>query len=81
MLKQLRRKASFEARDQEGNTYQLEESVEVLDASSMSNPNGEIEGLRSIATSAGSPVNRLGKGKYQIVATGQILTSDSPQAP
>jgi hypothetical protein len=41
----------------------------------------EARGHRRLATSDGLSINRLDKGRYQIVQTGEILTSDSPEAP
>jgi hypothetical protein len=41
----------------------------------------DIEGLKQIETEDGHSVNRLERGRYEIVVTGQILTSDDPAAP
>ena len=38
-------------------------------------------GLREIVTSDGRSVNRVVQGQYEIVVTGQILTSSDPDAP
>ncbi len=40
-----------------------------------------IEGLKELRTSDGYSVNRLGKGEYKIVQSGEILCSSSPEAP
>jgi hypothetical protein len=39
-----------------------------------------IEGLSEIRTVDDRAVNRLEKGRYQIVQTGEILTSNDPNA-
>ena len=41
----------------------------------------EVEGMEELKTFEGMAVNRLEKGKYQIVQTGIIVQSDSPDAP
>ncbi len=81
MVKEIRRKTSFPAQDQEGRTHLLEVFVEILDVGTLANPNAEIEGLMSIKTRGGDSANRLEKGKYEIVQSGQILTSDDAEAP
>ena len=81
MLKDTRHKTSFPAQDQEGKTHRLEVFVEILDVGIHGNSNAEIEGSMSIKTSGGHSVNRLEKGKYEIVQSGEILTSDDPEAP
>jgi len=37
--------------------------------------------MKELRTSNGEKVNRLDKGKYEIVALDLIITSDSPNAP
>jgi len=54
--------------------------VDILDARTMEDPHAEIEGLQTLLTDEGHHVNYLEKGKYQIVATGKILTSNHPDA-
>jgi len=41
----------------------------------------EVEGLKELVLLNGGHVNRLGQGRYQVVATGELLTSDAPGAP
>jgi hypothetical protein len=79
--KGLRQKGSFVAKDNQGRMYRLTLWVDIQDAGTMRDPHAELEGLTSITTESGQHVNRIDKGKYQIVATGQILTSDDPNAP
>jgi hypothetical protein len=40
-----------------------------------------IEGIKSLRTADGQRLNRIDKGKYQVVVTGEILESDDPTAP
>jgi hypothetical protein len=55
--------------------------VGIIDAGNTRDRNAEIEGMKTIRTDGGNTVNRIEKGKYQIVATGQILRSSDPDAP
>jgi hypothetical protein len=80
MLKTIRLKCSFPARDGQGRTRSLDVFVEVQDARTHGKPKAEVEGLSILKTREGQHVNRLEKGKYQIVETGEILTSDDPLA-
>lgn len=76
-----RHDATFAAHDEDGHLHTLHVYIDILDASTFGNPNTEVEGLRSISTDSGDPVNRLDKGRYQVVTTGQILTSADSAAP
>jgi len=40
-----------------------------------------VRGMKRLATLDGHAVNVLEKGRYRIVATNQIVTSDGPDAP
>ena len=80
MKKRVDLKGSFEAFNVEGVTRLIYVYADILDASSHGNPNAEIEGIRSLRTRNGQHVNRLDKGKYQVVETGEMLTSDDPLA-
>jgi hypothetical protein len=73
-------KGSFEAYNAQGVTRWIYVYVDILDVSSPGNPNSEIEGLRNLRTKSGHHVNRIDKGKYQVVETGEMLTSDDPLA-
>lgn len=81
MAKAVRHKSSFNAVDDEGRTHVLRECVDIIDAGTLGDPNAEEEGMKSIITSDGGSVNRLDKGHYQVVGTGQHLFSDDPNAP
>ena len=53
--------------------------VPEIDTSTLAGPSS-IEGLPRLRTSSGLSLNHRGKGRYEIVQTGMILTSDDPQA-
>ena len=74
MTTQRKRKFSFEAQDNQGNTYQL-------DMFSITGGTHVDQIRQAIKTTHGRRVTRLEKGKYRIVATGETLTSEDPQAP
>jgi hypothetical protein len=80
MLKERRHHSSFLAEDASGRKERLDVFIDIHDAASIDDPNSEIQGLKQIQTSAGEPVSRLERGKYQIVQSGQILTSHDPEA-
>ena len=72
-------KTSFDAQDGEGNTHRLD----VLITSQLEIASGtkKHEDRTSIITRGGRSVKRLKKGKYEMLLTGEILTSEDPQAP
>ena len=72
--------ATFRAADAQGRSHTLHVYVEIIDAGTYENPGATIEGLRSVVTDDGAAVNRLEKGRYEIVTTRQILTSDDAAA-
>jgi len=75
-----RHEASFDAIDEQGRRHRLHVYVDVLDVGTFGDPDATIDGLRSIETDDGDPVNSLGEGRYEIVTTGQIVTSSDPAA-
>lgn len=81
MRKGVRHIGSFEANDSTGNSRTVHVFTDIISAGSMGNPNAELEGIKSLETADGLSVNFLGKGKYQVVQTGEILTSKSDDAP
>ncbi len=81
MVKDIRHKGSFIAVDEDGHEHRLHVLVEIIDAGSKDDTNAELEGLKRLQTDDGRPVNRRGKGKYEIVESGKVLTSDDPSAP
>lgn len=81
MLKDIRHTGSFRAVSENGTEHMVHVFVEILDASSHDDPDGELEGLKTLPTADGHFVNRLEKGRYQIVETGEILLSSDENAP
>jgi hypothetical protein len=75
-------KGSFVATGDNGQDYDIEIYVDVIDVKSHNNPNATIEGgVKSLQTVDGLSVNRTAKGEYVIVQSGLRLHSDSPDAP
>ena len=72
---------SFNARTDDGQTIELMVHQDEIDAGTMDNPSAKIPGQKIILTVDGASVNHLDKGKYQIVQTGEILSSNDPNAP
>lgn len=72
--------SSFTAVDPSGGSHVLNVFVDIIDAGTMGDSDATIEGLRSLQTEGGEPVNRLAKGSYQVVATGLRLSSTDPAA-
>ena len=81
MSKAMHRNRAFVVQDQQGNEQTLVDRVEFINVGTLNDPQAVIEGSRMITTESGQPVNWLGKGRYQIVLTGQILESGAPEAP
>ena len=50
-----------------------------INTSTLDGPSS-AEGLPEIRTAAGLAVNRLARGRYQVVQTGEILESTDPNA-
>jgi hypothetical protein len=71
----------FEAREENGTIHRLRVYQKLVDAGTQANPHAVVPGLKRIVTEKGETVNRLQKGKYQVVLTGILLYSDSPEAP
>ena len=76
-----RKIGQFIATDEKGRRYTILIYTNVMKAGTFENPSGEVEGMNELKTFEGMAVNRLEKGKYQIVPTGIIVQSDSPDAP
>jgi hypothetical protein len=78
----MRRKiGQFIATDENGRRYTILIFTNIIKAGALGNPSGAVEGMTELKTFEGMAVNRLEKGKYQIVQTGKIVQSDSPNAP
>ena len=71
----------FSTRDDDGNEVMLYVTTEEVDVPSRKVPGGRTPGMKTITTEDGLSINRLAKGKYQVVQTGKILASDDPNAP
>jgi hypothetical protein len=76
-----RQTGRFQAVSDDGRAVMVNILTTFLISRPLSGPPQEIEGLRRLLTDDGLSVNRLGKGEYQIVATGVKLRSDDPDAP
>ena len=80
-LSMRRKMGQFIATDEKGRRYTILIYTNVIKAGTLENPSMEVEGKEELTTFEGMAVNRLEKGKYQIVQTGIIVKSDSPNAP
>jgi hypothetical protein len=81
MANDVRYQSSFDAVDDAGNRCPLHVYADFIDAGTRSNPKAQLEGLKQIRTGSGGAVNRLDKGRYKVLLTGQVLSSDDPRAP
>ena len=72
---------TFKARNDDGKEYTIEVYRDVIVAEELGGKRTEVEDPQTLMTSHGQAVNRLGKGKYAIVQTGEVLSSDDPNAP
>jgi hypothetical protein len=75
---------TFVARDEGGREYTIHILTYTVNVGNRSDPNAEREGMTpSLRTSEGQPVNRLGKGKYEMLhpIRNVRLTSTDPNAP
>lgn len=80
VVERIEERGYFLAYDDEGNEYTIYQYVEILNVSTMEDPGGEIEGLKSLRTAQGQAVNRLDKGQYMLVETDHTLYSDDEDA-
>ena len=81
MVKRKELKHTFIAVSASGRRVTLRLYVDIIDAGHMQDPDAEVEGMKSIRTSDGQHVNLVSPKKYQIVVTGETLTTDDPNAP
>lgn len=72
---------TFTSHGDDAQQYLVHIFVDEIPAGPLANPNATIEGLHELRTSDGLAVNRLRGGEYQVVRTGVVLRSDSPEAP
>jgi hypothetical protein len=77
----IRKTGSFMTVDDDGRRYIIYIYTNFIKAGTFDDPNAVLEGMKEFRTSNGMHVNQIGKGKYKIVQTGVILTSDDVDAP
>ena len=76
-----RKIGQFIATDENGRRYTILIFTNFIKAGTFENPSMEGEGIKELKTFEGMAVNRLEKDKYQIVQSGIIVQSDSPDVP
>jgi putative component of toxin-antitoxin plasmid stabilization module len=76
-----RQTGRFTASGDDGRQYTVYIYTDVIDAGTFGDPNAVVEGLKELRTSDGMAVNHRQKGEYQVVQTGVVLRSSSPDAP
>ena len=74
--KGLRQKGSFLAKDTQSHWRRLYVWVHIIDVRDVLGPDAIIEGMIEIKTGSGQSVSVISKGQYEIVQTGEVLTSD-----
>jgi hypothetical protein len=79
-MRDVRHTGTFTAEDYSGNPYVIDIYTEYQEITTFGGTEVH-EGRRSLVTSDGQPVNRKGRGQYQIVTTGELLASNDPNAP
>jgi hypothetical protein len=80
MPKERRHIGSFPAVSQSGDVRTIHVYQEFIISKSLNAPPEETPSWREFITEDGKRVNYLEKGKYQLVATREILTSTDPNA-
>lgn len=80
MIKREEHLRSLQCKTSDGQEHIVDVYEEVLDAATFEEPSAEVRGL-TIFRTRGNLVIPLGKGCYRIAATGEILTSEDPNAP
>lgn len=63
----------FKAKRPDGSVIAVGKTTTVIRAGTLDEPNATISGLPRYHLQDGSAVNRLGEGRFQIVATGEEL--------
>jgi hypothetical protein len=71
---------SFIATDNTGRQQTILKFADVLNIDHFEG-NASAVGIQSLRTASGQAVNRITQGEYQIVPSGLILRSNSPDAP
>ena len=72
---------SFDAFDESGQPVQIDVFVDIVDIGTRLDPGATAKGLRTLRTKDGRSVNRIAKGRYEIVQSGVKLRSDDPASP
>jgi hypothetical protein len=75
-----RRTGNFTTRDEAGMAVSVQVWTDLHGVGDSESPGGVIGGGKELVTDDGLAVTRLGKGRYWIFHTGDILTSDDPEA-
>ena len=81
MSRELQRLGKFTVTREDGSQLVLVELQELIPVPSRGDPHAVAPGLKRLVTEDGDPANREAKGRYRLVSTGEILTSDDPAAP
>jgi len=75
-----RRTDTFSAQDASGKTCAIHVYTNFIRIETFGGHSEEVEGLPELVTATGDKVNRVKQGEYQIVVTGERLTSTAPNA-
>lgn len=70
----------FEARRVDGTVVEIELYQDFIEVESRAGSE-RLEGHKSLRLRGGGAVNREAQGRYRIVATEEVVTSDDPDAP
>ncbi len=76
-----RKTGQFIAEDEKGRRYTIVIYTNITKAGPVENPGEGVEETTELKTFEGMAVNRLEKGRYQIIQTGTVVQSGSPDAP
>ncbi len=83
MIKRTDKIGTFRATSENGEVTVIDVFQEIIDVGTLSDPDGEIPGLKSLKTRDGDHVNRVTKGDYKVLRRDGLderLTSDDPAA-
>jgi hypothetical protein len=70
----------FAARDANGDETTVIVLTHFTETTDLDGNVSRVPGIKALRTASGETVNRLEKGKYQILGESAVLTSDDPQA-
>jgi len=77
----MKKTGSFLAMGDDGYRYTIYIYTHFIDAGTLENPKAVLQGIKEFRTSNGLAVNWIKKGKYEIVQTNVVLSSDDVDAP